>query len=71
MTALRNVVALVGDYRFTATIAVVVLTAFILRFFEAEFEPIAAILLIGVVTAIYEHDQPRKQDKRGSKLRPK
>lgn len=64
MTALRTVVALVGDYRFSATIAFVVLTACVLRFFGAELELLLAILLIGSLTAVYEHSQHQARDRR-------
>ena len=71
MTALRNVVALVGDYRFTANIALVVFTGLALRLFGAELELLAAVLIVGCLTTTYEHSQPRTQDKHGSKLRSK
>jgi hypothetical protein len=71
MTALRSVIALVGDYRFTATIAFVVFMAVALRLFGAEIELLAAVLVIGCISAGYEHSRPHSQDKRRSKPGPK
>jgi hypothetical protein len=69
MSALRSIAALAGDYRFTATIAFVVLTACTLRFFGAELELLAAVLLLGALTAVFEHHQSRTQDKTAAKRR--
>jgi hypothetical protein len=70
MPVLRTVVTLVGDYRFSATTAFVVLMACVLRFFGAELELLLAILLIGGVTAVYEHNQHHQRDRRTENRRP-
>ena len=54
MFGLRDVIALAGDYRFTATVAFVVLFVSLLKLLGADFDLVIAILLLGCATAVYE-----------------
>jgi uncharacterized membrane protein YjjP (DUF1212 family) len=61
--ALRFLVVLAGDYRFTATLVLVVVSASIFKIFGGDFDVVIAVLLLGCATAVYEHIQHQAQDK--------